>query len=362
MKTLLPVGWFRSDAAFRNWIALTVATSISCFPVVSAFANGHNGGGNGGGGGHMASGGHGGGGGHMAGGGHGGGGGRMAGGGHGGSGGRIAGGGHGGGSGRIAGGGHAAGNGHVGASGHVGTTARPSDSHRSAALFSNTGRSLSRQNQSGHAVEHRVTKVERQNNGLATNKSVVRRRSSGSHSFVESRRAGRGNHADLRLQTRAASANSTRTFDRSIARSRAQVFMNQRLSQISSRQWTGHGQVCSDHFDRGRRCWFRHGGYWWRCNFWGAHSYCNRLIAIGFAPGLCWGWYDDICWGNVVVGMPIDLVDYYYPDPVYTTYATYNGDEATVYYYALGNGEYKRVTVVDGDVVDVQIVDEIASV
>jgi len=100
--------------------------------------------------------------------------------------------------------------------------------------------------------------------------------------------------------------------------------MNQRLSQISSCQWTGHGQVCSDHFVRGRGC-------WWRCNFWGAQTYCNRLIAIGFAPGLCWGWYDDLCWGNIALGTPIDLVDCYYPDPVYTTYTIYDGDEATVY-------------------------------
>jgi hypothetical protein len=136
--------------------------------------------------------------------------------------------------------------------------------------------------------------------------------------------------------------------------------MNQRLGRISSRRWTGHGQVSSDHFDRDRGCWFRHDGYWWRCDFWGAHSYCNHLIAIGFAPGLCWGWYDDICWGNIALGMPIDLVDYYYPDPVYTTYTVYDGNEATVYYYMLGDGRYKRVTVVGGDVVDVQIVDEFA--
>jgi hypothetical protein len=60
--------------------------------------------------------------------------------------------------------------------------------------------------------------------------------------------------------------------------------------------------------------------------------------------------------------MPLDLVDYYYPEPVYTTYTTYgdDGEEATVYYYASDDGHYKRVTVVDGDVVDVQIVDEIA--
>jgi len=52
----------------------------------------------------------------------------------------------------------------------------------------------------------------------------------------------------------------------------------------------------------------------------------------------------------------LDLVDYYYPEPVYTTYTTYDGDEATVYFYANGDGQYKRVTVVDGNVVDVQIV------
>jgi hypothetical protein len=360
MKTLLPTGWFRFDATLRSWTALAVAVGISGFPVVSALANDHKTGGHAGGGGHVAGGGHAGGAAHVAGGGYAGGGGHVAGGGHAGGGGHVAGGGHAGGGGHVTGGGHGGSGGHVVASGHVGTTPHPSDSHRSAPFLSNTGRDFSRHNQSGPAVEHRATTVERQRNALVTNKSVVSRSSTRTHSFVESRSAGRGNHADLRLKNRAASANSTRTFDRSITRSRAQVFMNQRLSQISSRQWTGNGQVFSDQFDRGRGCWFRHGGYWWRCNFWGAHSYCNHLIAIGFAPGLCWGWYDDICWGNIAVGMPIDLVDYYYPDPVYTTNATYDDDEATVYYYALGDGRYKRVTVVDGDVVDVQIVDEIA--
>jgi len=59
--------------------------------------------------------------------------------------------------------------------------------------------------------------------------------------------------------------------------------------------------------------------------------------------------------------MPLDLVEYYYPDPVYTGYTTWDDEDATVYYYsAEGGQQYKRVTVVDGDVVDVQIVDEIA--
>lgn len=136
--------------------------------------------------------------------------------------------------------------------------------------------------------------------------------------------------------------------------------MNQRLTQISNRQWAGHDNFCSNHFDRDHGCWFNHGGFWWRGNFWGANWYCNNLIALGFAPGLCWGWYDDICWGNIDVGMPLDLVDYYYPDPVYSSYSDYDGDEATVYYYATDDGQYKQVTVIDGKVVDVQIVDQIS--
>ena len=58
--------------------------------------------------------------------------------------------------------------------------------------------------------------------------------------------------------------------------------------------------------------------------------------------------------------MPLDLVDYYYPDPAYSSYSNYNGDEATVYYYATTDGQYKQVTVIDGKVVDVQLVDHIS--
>ena len=84
-----------------------------------------------------------------------------------------------------------------------------------------------------------------------------------------------------------------------------------------------------------------------------------HLIAVGEPAGLCWAWYDAICWGNIVIGMPLELVTYYYQDPAYTTDTYYDGDAATVYYYATGDGQYKQVTVVDGNVVDVEIVDHI---
>jgi len=158
----------------------------------------------------------------------------------------------------------------------------------------------------------------------------------------------------------AAIANRAPAFNHSLTATSAHTLMNQRLNQIADRHWEGHENFCSDHFDRDHGCWFNHGGFWWRCNFWGASWYCNHCIALGFAPGLCWGWYDNICWGNICVGMPLDLVDYYYPDPVYSDYSDYNGDEATVYYYATDDGQYKQVTVIDGKVVDVQIVDQIS--
>ena len=83
--------------------------------------------------------------------------------------------------------------------------------------------------------------------------------------------------------------------------------MSQRLNQISNRGWSGHGAVFANHSDPGHGYWYNHGGGWWRCNYWGANWYCDHLIGLGFAPGLCWAWYDDICWGNIVIGMPVTL-------------------------------------------------------
>jgi len=162
------------------------------------------------------------------------------------------------------------------------------------------------------------------------------------------------------LQTRISAAAKATSFNHSLTRSSAQGLMSHRLTEITNRQWSTHGTVFSTRSDPQRGYWFQHGGYYWRCNFWGAHSYCDRLIVLGWPAGLCWAWYDDLCWGNIVVGMPLDLVDYYYPTPVSTEDTDYDGEPATVYYYATADGQYKQVTVVDGDVVDVEIVDHIS--
>jgi hypothetical protein len=328
MKYLLPVGRSCSGGSVRRWVALFAALSISCFPVASAFASQHGGGGHAGGGG-----------------------------------------------GHVGGGGHSGG-------GHFGGGFHASSFHRSASVSSNLGRSLSRgyhanlyarHTESGHAVEHRgavannhragadhqAATSDPRANGALSNHEAVDHTGAANHAIAASHALGQTNRADPSPQNRAALANRTSRFDRSITTPRAQGLMSERLNQISDRQWREHGEVWANHSDPGHGYWFQHGGYWWRGNFWGANSYCNNLIALGYAPGLCWGWYNDICWGNIVVGMPLDLVDYYYPDPVYSSYSTYDGDEATVYYYTLGDGQYEQVTVIDGTVVDVQVVDQI---
>jgi hypothetical protein len=380
MKSSLFAEWRHSNGANRKWTALAAAAAISCFPVASVFADnhGHGGGGHGGGGhpsgggGHPGGGGHGGGAPHMAGGGgHGGGGGNPGGGSHGGgaphmvSSGNRGGGGHGGSPHFDAGGqpqtsgGHSGGS-HNFANAHSGTHSHEAAGHQNHSASSNTGKSFAKQNRSNGAAELRAITQEKRTNTRITNKTVVNENNSRTRSLAETQRIVHQNNGE-RLKNRALFVNRTSSFDRSVTRTRAQGLLNRRLNQISRRTWSGRGQFYANHFDPGNHCWYRHGSYWWRCNYWGAHAYCNRLIVLGFAPGLCWDWYDDICWGNIAAGMPLDLVEYYYPDPVYTGYTTWDGEDATVYYYAAEGGQqYKRVTVVDGDVVDVQIVDEIA--
>jgi hypothetical protein len=322
MKYLLPVGRSCSGGSVGRWVALFAALSISCFLVASAFASQHGGGGHFGGGGHSGG-------------------------------------------------------------GHFGGGFHASSFHRSPSVPSNIGGNFSHgyhanlyagHSESAHAVEHRGTVAN--NHGAVADhhtstldprtNGAVNRTGATNRTIAQSHALGQTNRADPSPQNQAALANRTNTFDRSITTPRAQSLMSERLKQISGRQWGGHGEVWANHSDPTHGYWFQHGGYWWRGNFWGANSYCNNLIALGFAPGLCWGWYNDICWGNIVVGMPLDLVDYYYPDPVYSSYSTYDGDdstydgdEATVYYYALGDGQYQQITVIDGTVVDVQVVDQI---
>jgi hypothetical protein len=376
MKSLLFAEWRHSSGATRKWAALAAAATISCFPVTSVFADnhGHGGGGHpGGGGGHQGGGGHGGGGGHP-GGGHGGGAMHAAGGGGHGGGGGHPGGGHGGGAPHMASGGHggsqhfnagrqaAAGGGHFGGSHnfagtHGGSPSHQAGGHQNHSVSSNTEKSLARQNRSNGAVDHRAV-TQAKHTAQVTNRTLAKENNSRTRSLAEAQKIVHQNRGE-RLKSRALLINRTGSFDRSITRTRANRLLNRRLNQISTRTWSGRGQFYANRFDPGNHCWYRHGNYWWRCNYWGAHAYCNRLITIGFAPGICWDWYDDICWGNIVVGMPLDLVDYYYPDPVYTAYITWDGEDATVYYYSADDGQYKRVTVVDGDVVDVQIVAEI---
>jgi len=331
MKTLLPLERITSVGRVHKLAAIVVAASVSCLPL-SALAN-HTGGGDGGHGG--------GGGGHASGGGH-------------------------------PSGGSRGGSPHPAASYHM---SAPSYHPSSRTADSGFGRSVThsshanlyaRNMSSSHVDNHRQpTATTHGESSIAQHHdTTVNRATNTSHTLSRTNKTDVAKNASRPndpARTPGAEALRARTsFDHSLTASAAHGRMNERLNQISNRQWTGHGAFFANHFDRDHGYWFNHGGSWWRCNYWGANWYCNHLIGLGFAPGLCWSWYDDICWGNIVVGMPLDLVDYYYPDPVYSDYTTYDGEEATVYYYPTDDGQYKQVTAVDGNVVDVEIVDQVS--
>jgi hypothetical protein len=327
MKTLLPLERISSVGRLPKLAAIVVAASVSCLPL-SALAN-HTGGG---GGGHAGGGG-----GHSSGGSRGG-------------------------SSHPAASYHAS-----GSSYHVnGSRTAYSGSGRSGGTHSYHANLYARNAGSSHVSNHHETTatVHRETSTTQRHDATVTRAADTSHTLSRTNKAGDAKNTSRLTdpaRTNKAEALRARTpFDHSLTASSAHNLMSQRLNQISNRGWSAHGAVFANHSDPGHGYWYNHGGGWWRCNYWGANGYCDHLIGLGFAPGLCWAWYDDICWGNIVVGMPLDLVDYYYPDPAYSDYSTYDGDEATVYYYATDDGQYKQVTVVDGNVVDVEIVDQIS--
>jgi hypothetical protein len=248
---------------------------------------------------------------------------------------------------------------HVASSHHVAST-----SHHVASASNHVASTSHRVATSSHRVastSHRVASTS--NHVVTTNRT---RNNPELRNTSPELRKGASANTRTSLYSRNGAGRNARTpgretaYNRSLSRSSVHGLMDRRLTQIGNRQWGEHGAVFSTRSDPRGGYWFHHGGYWWRGNFWGARSYCYNLIGLGFAPGLCWAWYDDICWGNIVIGMPYALIPYYYPDPVYTGDTSYDGEQATVYDYALPDGQYKQVTVVDGNVVDVEIVDQIS--
>jgi hypothetical protein len=336
MKKLLPLERISSVGRVDKLAAIVVAASVSCLSL-SALANHTGGGGGGHGGGHPSGGGH------------------PGGGGHGGS-------------------FHPAPSYHPSAqSFHANAPGYHASSRTANSGFARSATHTYHENlyarSASHADNHReIATTHHEATTAQHHDATVNRADTLNRAADTNHNLDRTNGADVARNTsrlhnpsRAPKTEALRartSFDHSMTAASAHGMMNQRLNQISDRQWVGHEAFFAD--NRGRGCWFNHGGYWWRCNYWGANWYCNNLIALGFAPGLCWAWYDDICWGNIVVGMPLDLVDYYYPDPDYSDYTTYDGDDATVYYYAMDDGQYRQVTVVDGNVVDVEVVDQIS--
>jgi hypothetical protein len=252
---------------------------------------------------------------------------------------------------------------HVASSPHVASTSHnvASTSHHVASTSHHVASTSHHVASTSHHVastsHHVATASRTKNNSEVRNVSPELRKGASTNNrtslYSRNNSSSRGTHP-TRTPGRA-----TTPYNHSLTRSSVHGLMDNRLTEINNRQWAAHGAVFTTRSDPRGGYWFHHGGYWWRCNFWGAQSYCYGLIGLGFAPGLCWAWYDDICWGNIVIGMPFALIPYYYPNAVYTGDTYYDGNQATVYDYALPDGQYKQVTVVDGNVVDVEIVDQV---
>jgi hypothetical protein len=312
MKTLSPAASVRSVGRIRWWTPLIAIGCISCLPFLNVVADQHHGGGgHTGGGGHPSAS-------HGS---------RSASTHHGGY--------------HVASSHHAVSSHHSASSHHVASSShRVATSHREAS----TSRHLATANRTKNNSELRNVSPEmRKGASVNSRTSLYSRNTSSSRAAGATRTPGRET-----------------PYNHSLTRSSVHGLMDRRLTEIGNRQWTAHGALFSTRSDPRAGYWYNHGGYWWRGNFWGARSYCYGLIGLGFAPGLCWAWYDDICWGNIVIGMPFALVPYYYPEAVYTEDSYYNGDAATIYYYGLADGQYRQVTVVDGNVVDVEIVNHYA--
>ncbi|MGA8654907.1 MAG: hypothetical protein WB586_02065 [Chthoniobacterales bacterium] len=86
-----------------------------------------------------------------------------------------------------------------------------------------------------------------------------------------------------------------------------------------------------------------------------SHALLIELIDLGYAPWLVAGWCDDLFADQIVPGMPLDLVEAYWGDPLYIQ--TSGPEEILT--YPFGN-LYRQVILVEGCVTEVRTVSSIA--
>lgn len=80
-----------------------------------------------------------------------------------------------------------------------------------------------------------------------------------------------------------------------------------------------------------------------------------ELIDLGYTPSLVAGWCDDLFADQIVAGMPLDLVEAYWGDPLYIQ--TSGPEEILT--YPFGN-LYRQVILVGGEVTEVRTLSSIA--
>lgn len=83
-------------------------------------------------------------------------------------------------------------------------------------------------------------------------------------------------------------------------------------------------------------------------------AYCDALIAEDYSPLILDAWLDDLYDGDVIVGMPSDLVLDYYGEPVFRHGVVFDGAPAFEWGIQPGPGRVERVTVLGGKVVRVR--------
>jgi hypothetical protein len=86
-----------------------------------------------------------------------------------------------------------------------------------------------------------------------------------------------------------------------------------------------------------------------------SHTLLIELIDLGYTPSLVAGWCDDLFADQIVPGMPLDLVEAYWGDPLYIQ--TSGPEEILT--YPFGN-LYRQVILVGGQVTEVRTLSSIA--
>jgi len=84
------------------------------------------------------------------------------------------------------------------------------------------------------------------------------------------------------------------------------------------------------------------------------HAYFDSLLEAGYDPLVLNAWLDGLYDGVIVVGMPGDLVESYYGDPLFINNIVFEGAPALEWGIPLLPGRVEKITIAGGKVVRVR--------